>query len=53
MRINCGIVSISPFRIDILLFSESVLFSTKTTRIESDDKIELREVLGPLCLPLG
>ena len=33
-------------RIDIPLFSESIQFGAKTIRIESDNKIELKEVLG-------
>ena len=53
MRVDCGIASIPPFRIDISLSSKSVQFDTKRTRTESDDKVELREILGPLYLPLG
>jgi len=51
VRVDCGIASIPLFRINILLSSESIQFGTKTTRTEPDDKVELREVLGPLCLP--
>ena len=53
MRVDCGVASISLFRIDIPLSSESIQFCAKTTRVEPDNKIELREVLEPLCLPLG
>jgi len=53
MRVDCGIASIPPFRIDIPLSSESIRFSAETTRAEPDNKVELGEVLGPLCLPLG
>jgi len=53
VRVDCGIASILPFRIDIPSFSESVWFGTETTRAEPDDKVELGEVLGPLCLPPG
>jgi len=53
VRVECSIASIPPFRIDILSFSESVQFGAKITRIEPDDKVELEEILGPLCLPLG
>jgi len=53
MRVNCGIASISPFRIDIPLSSESIWFCAEMTRMEPDDKVELGEVLGPPCLPLG
>ena len=50
VRVDCGIASIPPFIIDILLSSKSIWFDAKITRTEPDDKIELREVLGPLCL---
>ena len=53
VRVDCGIASILPFRIDILSSSESIWFSAETTRIEPDDKIELEEVLQPPRLPLG
>jgi len=52
VRVDCGIASIPPFRIDILLSSESIRFCAKTTRAEPDNKIELGEVLRPPCLPL-
>ena len=53
VRVDCGIASIPPFRIDIPSFSESIWFSAETTRTEPDDKIELGKVLGPPHLPLG
>ena len=53
MRVDCGIASIPPFRIDIPLSSKSIQFSAETTRAEPDDKVELGEVLGLPCLPLG
>ena len=53
VRVDCGIASIPPFRIDIPLSSESIQFSAKTARVEPNDKIELEEVLGPPCLPPG
>ena len=34
-------------KINILLPSKSVWFGAKTTRMESNNKIELREILGP------
>ena len=48
IRINCGIVSIPFFRVNVLPSSESIQFGTKMTRTEPNDKVELREVLGPL-----
>jgi len=51
VRIDCGIASIPPFRIDVPLSSESIQFGAKTTRVEPDDKVELGEILGPPCLP--
>ena len=53
VRVDCGIASIPPFRIDIPLSSESIQFCAEPTRVEPDDKVELEEILGPLCLSLG
>jgi len=53
VRVNCDVASIPSFRIDIPSSSENVQFGAKTTKTKSDDKIELRKVLGPPCLPLG
>ena len=53
MKVDCGIASIPPFRIDVLLFSESIWFSAEMTRAESDNKVELREILRPLHLSPG
>jgi len=40
MRVDCGIASIPPFRMDVPLSSESIQFDAKTTRVEPDDKVE-------------
>jgi len=53
VRVDCGVASISPFRIDIPSSSESIWFGAKTTRVEPDNKVELGEVLRPLHLPSG
>jgi len=53
MRVDCGVASISLFRIDIPSSSESVQFGAKTTRVEPNDKVELEEILGPPHLLLG
>jgi len=53
IRVDYGIANIPPFRIDIPLSSESIWFSTKMARTKPDEKIELREVLGLLCLSPG
>jgi len=53
VRVDYGIASISPFMIDVPLFSESIQFGAETTRVKSNDKVELGEVLGPPCLLLG
>ena len=53
VRVDCGIASIPPFRIDIPLFSESIQFCAEMTRVEPDDKVELGEVLKPPHLLLG
>ena len=52
VRVDCGVASIPPFRIDIPSSSKSIWFSAETTRAEPGDKVELEEVLGPPCLPL-
>jgi len=51
VRVDCGIASIPPFRINISLSSESIQFDTKMTRVESDNKIKLGEILRPPHLP--
>ena len=53
VRVDCSIASIPPFRINVPSSSESIQFGAKMTRVEPDDKVELGEVLGPLCLPPG
>ena len=53
VRVDCGVASISPFRIDVPSSSESIQFCAKTTRTEPDNKIELGKVLGLLRLPPG
>jgi len=51
VKVDYSIASIPPFRIDVLSSSENIQFCTKATRTEPDDKVELGEVLRPLCLP--
>ena len=46
VRVDCGIASIPPFRIDVPSSSESIRFCAEMTRMEPDDKIELGKVLG-------
>jgi len=53
VRVDCGIASIPPFRIDVPSSSESIWFCAETTRAEPDNKVELGEVLGPPYLPPG
>ena len=53
MRVDCGVASSPSFRIYIPLSIESVQFGTKMTRMKPNDKVELREILRPLHLPLG
>ena len=47
VRVDCGVASILPFRIDVPSSSESIWFCAETTRAEPDDKVELGKVLGP------
>jgi len=44
IEVDCNIVSISLFRIDIPSSSKSIWFGAKITRIEPNDKVELREI---------
>jgi len=53
VRVDCGIASISPFRIDVPLSSENIQFCTEMTRAEPDDKVELGEILRQLRLSPG
>ena len=53
VRVDYGIASIPPFRIDIPSSSKSIQFCAEMTRTEPDNKVELGEVLGPPRLPLG
>jgi len=46
VRVDCGIASILFFRIDVPPSSESIQFGAKMTRMEPDDKVELRKILG-------
>ena len=50
MRIDRSIASILLFRIDISLFSENIGLSSKSTKVEADNKIELEQVSEPSCL---
>ena len=53
VRVDCSIASIPLFGINVLLSSESVQFGAETTRMEPNDKIELRKILGLPYLPPG
>ena len=53
VRVDCDVASILSFWVNVLLPSKSIWFGTKMARIESNDKIELREVFGLLYLSLG
>ena len=53
VRVDCGVASILPFRIDVPSSSESIQICAETTRTEPDDKVELGKVLGPPRLPPG
>ena len=50
VRVDYSVASIFPFGINILLFSKSIWFGTKITKIESNDKIKLKEILRLPCL---
>jgi len=50
VKVDCSIASIPLFRIYVPLSNKNIWFGTKTTRTELNDKIELKEVLGPLVM---
>ena len=51
VKVDYSVASIFPFGINILLFSKSIWFGTKITKIEPNDKIKLKGVLRLPCLP--
>jgi len=51
VRVDCGIASIPPFRINILLSSKSIQFCAEMTRVEPNNKVELGKVLRLPHLP--
>jgi len=53
VRIDRSIANIFLFKINILSFSESIRLSSKLTRMEVDDKIELEEIFILSCLLTG
>jgi len=53
VRIDCGVASIPLFQIDIPLSSESIWFNAKMTKTKSDNKVELKEVLGSVTMLMG
>ena len=53
VRVDYSVASIPPFRIDVPSSSESIQVCAETARVDSDDKVELGEVLGLLRLPSG
>jgi len=53
VRVDCSIASTPSSRVDIPLFSENIWFGAEITRMKSNNKVKLREILRPLCLSLG
>jgi len=51
--INTGIATIPLFGVDVPSSSESVWLGTEFSGAETNDKVELREELGPPGLPVG
>jgi len=52
VRVDYSIANIPLFKVNVLLSSESIQSGTKITRTKFNNKVELRKVLRPLCLPL-
>lgn len=44
MTVYLNIVTIPPFRVDILSSSQGIRFGTKAARVEANNKIELGEI---------
>ena len=53
MQIDGHIVASSLFRIDIPSSCQCIRFGTESTRMEMDDKVELRKVFGPSDLAVS
>ena len=53
VRVDYGVASILPFRIDVPSSSESIQFCTEMTKMEPDNKVELKEILRLPRLPPG
>ena len=51
--INTGVATIPLFGVDIPSSSESVQLGTKFSRMEMNNKVELRKELGSPGLPAG
>ena len=51
VRVDYGIASIPPFRIDVPLSSKSIQFCAEMTRVEPNNKVELGKVLRLPHLP--
>jgi hypothetical protein len=50
VRIGCGVVAISPFRVDVPASSKGIGLSTKLARTEADNKIKAGKELRPASL---
>ena len=50
MRVDSSVVLIPLFRVDVPASSKGVRFRTEFPRTETDDEVELVEVLGPARL---
>jgi hypothetical protein len=53
LRVDTGVVAISPFRIDIKSAGKGIGFGTKLSGAETDDKVEGGEELRPSGLAAG
>ena len=51
--IYAGVIASPLFRIDIPSSSKSIGFGTEVSGMETDDKVELAEELGPSDLSVG
>ena len=53
VRINGSIITISPFRVNVIASGKSVGFGTQTPGAKTDNKMKMRKILRPPGLPAG
>ena len=52
LRIDSGIVTIPPFKIDVPSSSKSIGFGSEFSGTETDDEVKSGKIFGPSCLSM-